>query len=129
MPLSDYERRVLDQMEQQLASDDPKLASVLGARRQRPVLRFVMVAAGVLVGLGLLVVGSATSQIWIGVLGFIAMVAVVVFASSGGKDSGGATASKKPGNGPTKGKPAQKRSSFMDRMDERWDRRRDEGSR
>lgn len=129
MPLSDYERRVLDQMEQQLASDDPKLASVLGTRRQRPVLRYVLVVFGILAGLGLLVIGSATSQMWVGVLGFVAMVGVVVYASSGGRSAESESAAPQPSKGSAKGKQAHKRSSFMNRMDERWDRRRDEGDR
>ena len=38
MPLSEYEQRVLEQMERQLASDDPRLANTLTQRRQRPVV-------------------------------------------------------------------------------------------
>ena len=62
MPLSEYEQRVLEQMERQLTSDDPRLANTLTQRGgRRPVVRYVVAGVGAVVGLLLLVVGAATS--------------------------------------------------------------------
>jgi hypothetical protein len=80
MPLSEYEQRVLDQLEAQLASEDPKLESRMAAaaapRRSRVALG---VFAG-LVGLAALVLGVAVSQLWVSLLGFLIMFGGAYFA-------------------------------------------------
>ncbi|PFG19377.1 DUF3040 domain-containing protein [Serinibacter salmoneus] len=121
MPLSEYEQRVLAQMEQQLSSDDPKLAQSF-AGKGRQTSRVVLGVLGLAAGLGVLLVGVSQHWTWLGLVGFLLMFAGALIAlSSGGR-----------GKGVTKGgeaAPAAKaqRSSFMTKLDERWDRRRDEG--
>ncbi len=78
MPLSEYEQRVLEQMERALTSDDPRLANTLQAPRRRSALRYVLAGVGVVGGLLLLVLGAALSQTWLGVIGFVLMFAGVV---------------------------------------------------
>lgn len=78
MSLSEYERRVLEQMEQHLASDDPVLLSTLRSRARRDASRRVLVAIGFVAGLVLLVTGVATVQLWLGVTGFLLMFAAAV---------------------------------------------------
>ena len=51
MPLSEYEQRVLEQMERQLTSDDPRLANTLTQRGHRPFGRYVIAGVGASVGL------------------------------------------------------------------------------
>ena len=46
MPLSEYEQRVLEQMERQLTSDDPRLANTLTQRGRRPFGRYVIAGVG-----------------------------------------------------------------------------------
>lgn len=76
MPLSEYEQRVLEQMERQLTSDDPRLANTLTRRGGRHhVRRYVVAGVGAAVGLLLLVVGAASSQAWVGAIGFVVMFA------------------------------------------------------
>lgn len=132
MPLSEYEQRVLEQMERQLSTDDPKLASTMQTSGSRTGLRYVLAGVGVVVGLLLLIVGVAQSIPLVGVLGFAVMFGGVVYAFS------------KPRSGPAGGpigsvgpdgrvsRPAKKSRSgkqdFMRRLEERWDRRRDEGN-
>ena len=59
MPLSEYEQRVLEQMERQLTSDDPKLVNTFqGGSGTRSVRRWLLAGAGVVLGLTLLVVGA-----------------------------------------------------------------------
>lgn len=127
MPLSEYEQRVLEQMEQQLRSDDPKLAQSFSRRGSR-TSRVVVGALLVVGGLGALVGGVAFSQIWLGLVGFAAMFAGVLYATS----SPAATKSAEPATSGAGGKPTKRASgksgsSFMQRLDERWDRRRREG--
>ena len=80
MPLSEYEQRVLEQMERQLTSDDPRLANTLTQRGHRPFGRYVIAGVGASVGLLLLVLGAANSLPWLGVIGFVVMFAAVAFA-------------------------------------------------
>ena len=80
MPLSEYEQRVLEQMERQLTSDDPRLANTLTSRGRRSVSRYVLGGVGVVVGLLLLIFGVVASRAWLGVLGFIVMFAAVTYA-------------------------------------------------
>jgi len=136
MPLSEYEQRVLEQMERQLASDDPRLANTLTQRGRRPVGRYVIAGLGAVVGLLLLVFGAAFSQPLLGVIGFIVMFAAVAYAfarphrqagPSGVVASDGtvrpAAGRSKPGKPSPRGR-QQGRQSFMSRMEQRWDRRR-----
>jgi len=133
MPLSEYEQRVLEQMERQLASDDPRLANTLTKRSRRPVSRYAVAGVGVLVGLLLLVVGAARSLPWLGIVGFVVMFAAVAFAVA---------MPHRPAAGPSgivaedgsvrptaKKKSARRTRSFMSRLEERWDRRRDQDGR
>ncbi|MFC8192267.1 DUF3040 domain-containing protein [Cellulomonas sp. NPDC057328] len=135
MPLSEYEQRVLEQMERQLTSDDPRLANTLTSRGgRRPVTRYVIAGAGAVVGLLLLVVGAASSEPWLGALGFVVMFAAVAFAFAAPRRarSGPQGAVRPDGTvrrptGATR--PGTRKQGFMSRMEERWDRRRHEGDR
>lgn len=132
MPLSEYEQRVLEQMERQLASDDPRLANTLTQRGRRPVVRYVIAGTGVSVGLLLLVLGAASARPLLGVLGFVLMFASVayVFAAPHGRRSGPQGVVE--GGGKVRKPPAprgRQRRSLMSRLEERWDRRRGETGR
>lgn len=136
MPLSEYEQRVLEQMERALTSDDPRLANTLQSSGRRSVLRYVLAGAAVVVGLLLLVVGVATSSTWIGVVGFVLMFASVVFAiamprrksgPAGVVDADGNVTSPKPGKSKSKSSGNGGWSGLLTRLEERWDRRRDQG--
>ena len=131
MPLSEYEQRVLEQMERQLASDDPRLANTLTQRGRRPVLRYVLAGVGAATGLLLLVLGAASNRPVLGVIGFVLMFAAVgyVFAAPRSHKEPAPTAPGQPAaTQPTRGKPAVRRN-FMTRLEERWERRRGESDR
>lgn len=120
MPLSEYEQRVLEQMERQLRSDDPKLASTLHGGRHRPGRLVLAVGAG-LAGLGLLIAGAAASIPVLGVIGFVVMFGAVLLALSGPRKA----AAPGPGGGPAPAaRPAK--AGFFTRLEERWERRRGE---
>jgi hypothetical protein len=131
MPLSEYEQRVLEQMERQLTSDDPRLANTLTSRGRRPVLRYVLGGVGAVVGLLLLVVGAAASQVWLGVLGFVVMFASVAFAFARPRAAtqNGPVGVVRPDGSTSKRPAAPRKKGFMNRMEDRWDRRREGGDR
>ena len=126
MPLSDHEQRLLEQMERALYQEDPKFASQLRNGRNGPLNRG-RVALGVgIVFLGLLgvLVGVASGIVLIGAAGFAAMVFGGFWAWSG-LGSGGGDGEQQAQQAPPK--PAPKPSSdFMDKMEERWKRRREQ---
>jgi hypothetical protein len=110
-------------MERQLYADDPKLASTLRGtgRNLRSRHRLTLGALGVLLGLATLVAGVAAQWWPLGVLGFLIMLAGGWWGSSGWAARAVATPPSqraKPGK-------ASSRSGFMNRIEERWERRRD----
>lgn len=122
MPLSEHEQRLLEQMERALYAEDPKFASSLRSAGPRPGSRR-QAALGVVVALGglaVLVLGAASSLIPVGVLGFLMML----FGSYAVVRSMRASATTEVApNAPAA--PTQPNSGFMDRMDERFRRRRE----
>jgi hypothetical protein len=119
MPLSEYEQRMLEQMERQLRSDDPKLADTLGSRRavgSRVLLGSLLLIGGI----GLLLGGVVTQLPWLGVTGFLAMFGGVWLAVSAPRRAAPKVAA---GGKPPGPRPVPHRS-FMQRMEDRWDKRR-----
>lgn len=146
MPLSEHEQRQLEQIEQALYSDYPKLAQ--SVRSQDPRIhykrRVVEAAIGFLVGVGLLLGGVISKIIPVGVGGFLVMLACAMWALTSWRHMGGivsgrgvARAQGAPrgaheGRGKGRRRGRRDRSgpklSFMERLEERW-RRRQEGGR
>lgn len=128
MPLSEYEQRVLEQMEQQLSSDDPKLASAMHGRSSSPITRWLLSGTAVLAGLGMLVAGAATSLAWLGVVGFVLMFGAVLWAFSKPRRSGpqgvvapDGSVGRRPGPSA-----AGRRDGLLKRLEARWEKRRDQ---
>ena len=82
MPLSEHEQRQLEQIEQSLYADYPRFAHA--ARRSDPRVhykrRVVEAAFGFLLGIGMLLGGVVSTYIWIGVAGFVVMLACAMWA-------------------------------------------------
>ena len=123
MPLSEYEQRVLHQMEQQLRTDDPRLASSLASESRYSVRRLTIGVLLVVLGLTLLVAGVATTLVWLGVLGFLAMLGGVMLGIS--KPRTAASGAANPVAARSSVKSGGSGGGFMQRLEERWDRRRD----
>jgi hypothetical protein len=119
MPLSEQEQRLLDEMERHLMSKD---ADVVSASREGRAVSYRNIVYGsilVLLGLGGLLVGVSTNLTIIGVIAFVVMVGGVVLAATPAR--GAATAAPRAG---ARKKPTPAGGgSFMDRMNDRWDRR------
>jgi hypothetical protein len=118
VPLSEEEARLLHQLEQSLAQEDPEFASALRgstiAARNRRVA--ALAAVGFVVGMGVLFSGAVTARTWLGALGFIVMLGTG-YVFTGAWRGGVAHLQGEPRaeSGP--------RGSFVGRMEERWQRR------
>jgi hypothetical protein len=126
VPLSENEQRMLEQMERALYAEDPKFASAMrGARRRSGMARRLAIgASGLIIGLILLLVGVIQQLVPLGAVGFVLMLAGTAYAVSGQRRTGptgvvGATGTVQPTR-------AKAKRPFMQRLEERWDRRRDE---
>jgi len=163
VPLSEEELRLLEQMEQALAQEDPKFVSTLRGSTLERVARMRTVTAAVIFALGVaMLMGGAVSQrTWLGILGFVVMVAsaTIGLASWRGRHApaaqpqrsedklfdfddhphrfdvieGGRSSRprrlRRPGGKPARrpGNKAPKQGTFMQRMEQRWERRRNQG--
>ncbi len=124
MPLSEQEQRLLDEMERHLMHND---ADVVTASRDGRTLSYRNIVYGtvlVLVGLGGLIAGvagrGAIGLVIVGVVGFVFMLGGVILAVTPTRAS--VPRATPAAAGPKSKKPA----SFMDRMNDRWDKRQDD---
>lgn len=131
MPLSEEEQRLLEQMEQALSTEDPKFASTLrgSAMRARSRRRAGLAAAAFLAGVAVLMAGAVLKLTVIAVIGFLAMLlSAYAFVGQWRRSSGAvepvpSAPSPRPA---ARGHATAGGDSFMDRMEERWRRRRDD---
>ena len=126
MPLSEHEQRLLEQMERALYAEDPKFASSLRSAGPRPGSRrkAAVGVLAVLVGAALLVAGAATSLVILGVAGFLVMLVGTTLVISAMRAAPAETAAAAPTLS-TATAPAQPKSGFMDRVEERFRKRRE----
>ncbi|GAA3658413.1 DUF3040 domain-containing protein [Streptomyces fenghuangensis] len=134
MPLSEHEQRMLEQMERALYAEDPKFATALEGSELRTYTRrrVYQAVAGFLVGVALLMAGMVAKLVIVSVLGFLVMLGCAVLAVTGwrktpkpgeqpladqGHDAGGRPHARRQG---------RPRRSMMNRIEDRWQRRRDE---
>lgn len=113
MPLSEHEKRLLAEMEEALAADDPRLISAFKGKspsRSRVVVGFLLGVLGVVV----LLSGVVSKTPAIGIIGFAISLGGAVLAIS---NLGGLLA------GVTKRSAGVKRGSKWSLFEERWDRR------
>ncbi|MDO5711055.1 MAG: DUF3040 domain-containing protein [Micrococcales bacterium] len=153
MPLSEHEQKLLDQMEQALYAEDPRFASSMKGRRGSTNRRRAIVGVGfAVVGLAFVLAGVTTEIIALGVVGFVVMVAGVAWAATPSRAKRGQPAAADnpaaavPGSNPgsraahpggrgakpvskTRGQQPKSSGTFLQRMEQRWAKRRDEGQR
>lgn len=140
MALSEREQQMLEQMEQALRAEDPHFASQMNGTSRLPEdrRRIVVGAVGALAGLALVILGINTN-VWVGVAGFVLIVASIAVAAaprrSAGRglgvvaDDGSVSAparAKGAGRPGRTGRPRRPRGSgsFMERLEQRWEERR-----
>jgi hypothetical protein len=139
VPLSDHEQRLLEQMERALYAEDPKFATTMrGADLRRRYRRRAVAAAFVFViGIVLLMAGAVSKEIPLGVAGFVVMLVSAWYAVTSWRrvPADGEIGTFDAGTGEktqaSRRKPdrtaAARRRGFMERMEERWRRRRERG--
>lgn len=141
MPLSEHEQRVLEQMEHAMEAEDPKFATAMRGRtpKARQRRRIMVGSTGVIVGLVLVVVGVAGSVVWVAVAGFVLMLAAGALAltpprrhtgrahQSGPIGSVAPDGSTQPRRRTAKASRSPRTGTFMQRLEQRWERRRDQG--
>jgi hypothetical protein len=124
MPLSEHEQRLLEEMERSLYQNDADFVAKVGGKRARPAYRSIVL--GILlavVGVIVLVVGVWFQQPLVGILGFVVMFAGVLVAIAPGKRVAVEPGAPEPKRAKARGGQA----GFMDRMNDRWDKRSDGG--
>jgi hypothetical protein len=140
VPLSEHEQRQLEQIEQALYADYPRFANAVRSSDPRVHYkrRVVEAALGFLLGVGMLVAGVVTKYIWIGVAGFVVMLACSMWALTSYRHMTGFVAGRVSGRGQAKPKEHRRdhrrasRSSgtgMMERLEERWRRRQERDGR
>jgi len=121
MPLSEQEQRLLDEMERSLYHGDGEFAASVGRVRART--GYGAVVGGILlavVGIGVVILGVLAHNWFVGAVGFVAMFAGVLLAI--GVRPRRAAAGFPPA-GPA-GAGGARSTGFMDRLAQRWERRR-----
>ncbi|HWM33713.1 MAG TPA: DUF3040 domain-containing protein [Pseudolysinimonas sp.] len=114
MPLSEHEQRLLDEMERSLYHNEADDVTTVGGGRVRP--NYTAIALGVVagvIGVALLLVGVVSRLPIIGLIGFIVMFA-------------GAMVAIAPPRRLRVERAARRRPSFMDSLNDRWERRHDD---
>lgn len=149
MPLSEEELRLLEQMERALAAEDPKFVSTIQGHTLERTARIRAVVAGVvfLGGVALLLGGAMAQRTWLGILGFVVMLASAVIGLTAWRGRHAPKESARVPDSPSemrafevidggkrsRGKdskrPAKSRGnrSFMQRLEQRWQHRRQQG--
>jgi hypothetical protein len=139
VPLSEEELRLLEQMERALVEEDPKFASTLRGTTLRSSARRRAIVAAVCFVLGVVVLmAGAVSELYpVAIGGFVVMLVSATVAVTSLRSR--RQAEQHPGTptsqgftviqGGRAGRSKRQRSSegFLDRMEARWRRRRENG--
>jgi hypothetical protein len=154
VPLSEEELRLLEQMERALVAEDPKFASTLrGTAMRRNARRRSFAAIGVFaVGVVVLMTGAVVSYTPVGIVGFVIMLGSAYIALSSwrgqhttpqseeahamqeSREGGfnlsvvqGGKARNRPSRQPRVRRARPSGQSFLQRCEERWKKRRENG--
>ena len=138
MPLSEHERRQLEQIEAALRAGDPRFADAVRAADPRLHYRRRVIGAalGFLAGVGLLLAGVVVDVVLIAVAGFVVMLACGMWGVTSYRRMTGSTTGapdKDRGSGKKRHAARDRRagkqagSALMGRLEERWRRRRQGG--
>jgi predicted phage tail protein len=123
MPLSEQEQRLLEEMERSLYQNDADFVATIVPRQGKT--NYTILAIGVLVavaGIATLVAGVIVRQPIVGVLGFVIMFVGVLLAVAPPRSTRTTANSASSGSSSKKSAPS---STFMDNLNERWDKRQD----
>ena len=121
MPLSEQEQRLLEEMERSLYHNDADFVATVGSHDSRPNYRWIVIGILIgIVGFAGIITGVATRIPIIGVVGFVVLFAGVLLALRRSKVPVFSSPAEQSGSS------TRQKAGFMDRMNDRWDRRQDE---
>lgn len=130
MALSEQERKLLEQLEASLMAEDPRLADRLSGTAEVRIhrRRAGLAGIGLVLGLAVLIAGVSVHPA-VSVVGFLIMLASVLLGVRSWQHIGdeGAQPSRPGPQPPKNDPPAGSGSDFMDRLEERWRRRQQDG--
>jgi Protein of unknown function (DUF3040) len=130
VPLSEHEQRQLEQIEQALYADHPRLARALRAKEPRVHYRrrVLQASLGFLIGAAMLVAGLFLKYPWLSAAGFVVMLLSGIWAvASYRRMTAVLRADRKQRRKSAKAARSASSSGLMERLEERW-RRRQEGN-
>jgi predicted tellurium resistance membrane protein TerC len=127
VPLSEHEQRLLDQIERALYAEDPKFATTVRSTDLRTHARRRVRRAGVLFGIGFVLLLAGVTNPVVGIAGFVVMLVALVIGLTAWKrlGGGGSTTLRAVDGGaqrPTRRK-ARAHGSPKERLEERWRKR------
>ncbi|MFJ3380409.1 DUF3040 domain-containing protein [Curtobacterium sp. NPDC090217] len=126
MPLSEQEQRLLEEMERSLYQNDSDFVARVTRRQGRPTYTSITLGVlGALAGVAVVILGLVMRQPLIGIVGFVVMLAGVLFALRPGMRAPKSKTPRTPSSGGARGS-SPSGGSFMDRMNDRWDKRNDQ---
>jgi hypothetical protein len=129
VPLSEHEQRQLEQIEQALYAEHPRLARAMRAKDPKVHYRrrVIQAAVGFLLGAGALAAGLYLKYNWLAGIGFAFMIIASVWAVASYRRMAGMTLDRRKRRDRRAAKAAAANGGLMDRIEERW-RRRQEGN-
>ena len=134
MPLSEHEQRQLEQIEQALYADHPRLARLMRARdpKNHYRRRVLQACVGFLLGTGALVAGLFLKYAWLSAAGFVLMLLSSIWVIASYRRMAAVTLpQRRRGRARKRGRAPRTsaNSGLMERLEERWRRRQDGSSR
>jgi hypothetical protein len=154
VPLSEEELRLLEQMERALVEEDPKFASTLRgtslrrSARRRAIVAGVVFVIGIVMLMGGVMSGKGALGFTIGIAGFVVMLgsATIAISAIRGQQHASTPVDPRTAAHPSRGftvidggrshrfrrprrtaRSSGSSGTFMERMEERWRRRREQG--
>jgi hypothetical protein len=129
VPLSEHEQRQLEQIEQALYAEHPRLARAMRAKDPKVHYRrrVIEAAIGFVLGVGMVVAGVVLKYNWLAGAGFVVLLVSSIWAiGSYRRMAGMLTDRRRTRRRKSASKPAAT-GGLMERIEERW-RRRQEGN-
>jgi hypothetical protein len=129
VPLSEHEQRQLEQIEQALYAEHPRLARAMRAKDPKVHYRrrVVQAAVGFVLGIGALVAGILLKYNWLAAVGFGVMLVSAVWVVASYRRMAGMMLARSRRRDRKAAARAEANSGLMERIEERW-RRRQEGN-
>jgi Protein of unknown function (DUF3040) len=131
LPLSEHEQRQLEQIEQSLYADHPRLARAMRSKDPKVHYRRRVLQAciGFVVGVGVLVAGVYLKHAWLGAIGFVVMLGSSMWAITSYRRMSGFVADRSHGRDRNRKAAKAASGGMMERLEERWRRRQERDGR